>query len=104
MEGFPERDRRRHPVEMSALLHVPGKRRRIKISDRTPRGLRVEQSTGIWPGERVTVELRCGMRLPMIVAWVKGTSAGLRFLGPVAPGHPVLGALQEAASESKLSR
>jgi hypothetical protein len=45
--------------------------------------------SGIEPHERVTVELPSGQRLPMLVLWVKEDTAGVRFLGPIAPGHTV---------------
>ena len=56
-----------------------------------PHGLGLEGELSIELQERVTVELPSGLRLPMLVLWVKANSAGLRFLGPIAHGHAVAG-------------
>jgi hypothetical protein len=89
---------RGHSLDIAALLHAHGKCRSIKITHHTRHGLRLERASGLKPEEHVTVELRSGMRLPMRVTWVKGTSVGLRFLGPIAPGHPVMRLLVEAGA------
>jgi hypothetical protein len=54
---------------------------------------------GVELDERVTVELRSGERLPMRVVWVRGSEAGVRFLGPVVLGHPVMRFLGEATKK-----
>ena len=40
----------------------------------------------------------------MIVLWVKEGRAGVRFLGPIAPGHTVMRWLDQSASKHKLLR
>jgi hypothetical protein len=70
---------------------------RIDIVDYSPYGPRLERASGIEPDERVTVQLRSGLRLPMRVVWVVGSTAALRFLGPIAPGHNAMRSLDEAA-------
>jgi hypothetical protein len=81
-----------------------GSRRRIDIVDYSLQRLELERTSDIEPYERVTVELPSGLRLPMMVLWVKAGSAGLRFLGPIAPGHMVIRSLDEAAREPTLRR
>jgi hypothetical protein len=51
----------------------------------------------------VTIELPCGLRLPMMVLWVEKDRAGLGFLGPIAPGHTVMRSLEEAAKRYRRS-
>ena len=86
------------------MLHAHGTRRRVEIIDYSQHGLGLEGASGIELQERVTVELRSGLRLPMTVLWVKATSTGLRFLGPIAPGHTVMCSLDEAARNYKRRR
>jgi hypothetical protein len=87
----------RQPVHVKAVLHAHGKRHGIEIIDYSQYGLGIKCAPPIQPDERVTVELRSGLRLPMIVLWAKRGGAGLRFLGPIAPGHTVMRSLEEAA-------
>ena len=93
-----------HAVRISAFLHAHGTRRPTQIIDYSQHGLELERAAGIAPQERVTVELLSGFRLPMMVLWVKGDSAGLRFLGPIALGHAVMSSLNEAARKYKRRR
>jgi hypothetical protein len=80
------------------MLHAHGTGRRVEIIDYSQHGLGLEGASGIELGERVTVELRWGLRLPMMVLWVKGSHAGLRFLGPIAPGHTVMRSLEQCTT------
>jgi hypothetical protein len=93
----------RQPVRLKATLHAYGGSRRVEIVDYSPHGLGLERVSGIQPQERVTVELPAGLRLPMMVLWVEDGRAGLRFLGPIAPGHTVVRSLEEAARRFKRS-
>ena len=90
-----------HPVPINAFLHVRGGRCRIEITDYSQHGLSFDRATGVELDERVTVELRSGRRLPMRVAWVKGTTAGVRFLGPIMSEHAVMRWLDEAVKMQK---
>jgi hypothetical protein len=87
----------RPAVRISAYLEAGGRRRRILITEYSPLGLTLDRTAGIELDERVTVELRWGQRLPVRVVWVRGEKAGVRFLGPIVPGHPVLQLLELAA-------
>jgi len=49
----------------------------------------------------VTVELLSGHRIPVEVVWAISTQIGVRFLGPIQPGHPALMALEKAANKYK---
>jgi hypothetical protein len=88
---------RRPAVHIRAFLEDRHGRRRILITDYSEYGLSLDRTAAVELDERVTVELRSGERLPMRVAWVRGAEAGLRFLGPIVPGHPVMRLLDEAA-------
>jgi hypothetical protein len=85
-------------------LHVPGGRCRIEITHYSQHGLSLDRATGLEIDERVTVELQSGRRLPMRVAWVEGTAAGVRFLGPIMSEHAVLRWLAEAVKTQKHRR
>jgi hypothetical protein len=85
-------------------LHVRGGRCRIEITDYSQHGLSLDRATGLEIDERVTVELQSGRRLPMRVAWVEGTAAGVRFLGPIMSEHAVLRWLDEAVKTQKHRR
>jgi hypothetical protein len=88
-------------VPIDAFLHVRSGRCRIEITDYSQHGLNLDRATGIDLDERVTVELQSGRRLPMRVAWVKGTTAGVRFLGPIMSEHAVTRWLDEAVKMQK---
>ena len=108
-EGSTRRDVRkprqpRHAVRVRAVLHAHGKCRRIDIIDYSQHGFKLDRASGIGPHERVTVELPSGHRLPMRVVWIKGGEAGVRFLAAIAPEHPVMHSLDEAARNYKLRR
>ena len=94
----------RHAVRVRAVLHAHGTCRHIDIIDYSQHGFKLERVSGIEPHERVTVELPSGQRLPMIVLWIKEGRAGVRFLGPIAPGHTVMRWLDQSASKHKLLR
>jgi hypothetical protein len=97
---YAHRPRRRRPVVyIRAFLEDRRGRRRILITDYSQYGLSLCRVAGVELDERVTVELRSGERLPMRVAWVRGGEAGVRFLGPIAPGHQITDLLGEAAKK-----
>jgi|EndMetStandDraft_5_1072996.scaffolds.fasta_scaffold07594_3 hypothetical protein len=87
----------RRTVHIGAVMHTRGERRRIDIVEYSSTGLSLDRAVGIELGQRVTIELRSGERLPMRVDWVKGAEAGVLFLGPIAPEHTVMRSLEEAA-------
>jgi hypothetical protein len=87
----------RRSVRIRALLEAGGKRRLVEITNYSPHGVNLDGAAAIEPDERVTVELLSGQRLPMRVIWVIDGSANLRFLGPIASGHPVMRLLDQAA-------
>ena len=93
-----------YAVRISALLRAGGRRRSIEITNYSVHGLRLDRAAGIELDERVTIELRSGQRLPMRVVWIKGGEAGVRFLAAIAPEHPVMHSLDEAARNYKLRR
>ena len=93
-----------HSVRIKAMLHAHGTCRRVEVINYSHHGLGLERASGIELQERVTVELPSGLRLPMMVLWVKGGRAGLRFLGPIEPGHLVMRSLDEAARKYKRRR
>jgi hypothetical protein len=101
--ALPLQDRRlsvRRRVRIVALLHCPRLVRTVVIEDYSHDGLRLVSSFPANMGERVTVELLSGARLPAQVVWVAGTHIGVRFLA-VRPGHPGLLALWEAIRRHK---
>jgi hypothetical protein len=102
--GYRARRSPRHPVYVRAILQAHGTCHRIHIVDYSQHGFRLERVSGIEPQQRVTVELPSGQRLPMLVLWVKEDRAGVRFLGPIAPGHTVMRWLDQSASKHKLLR
>jgi hypothetical protein len=87
------------PVHINAYLEGDRGRQRILISECSQLGLILDRISGLALNERVTVELRSGQRLPMRVIWARGSQAGVRFLGPIAPEHPVLQLLEAAAKK-----
>jgi hypothetical protein len=108
--GSPERatyrsKRARCSTNIRAVLHVRGARRqRVLILDYSPHGLQLEHSSGIALDDHVTVELGSGLRIPMRVAWVSGSSVALRFLGQIEPGHTAMHALDEAVRAMRARR
>jgi hypothetical protein len=93
----PRRSRR--AVRIDAALEDHRGRRRILITAYSQHGLSLGRVAGVELDERVTVELRSGERLPMRVVWVRAGEAGVRFLGPIVLGYPVMRLLDEAAKE-----
>jgi hypothetical protein len=89
--------RRHPPARIKAFLEDHHGRRPVLITDYSRYGLSLARAAGVELDERVTIELQSGERLPMRVVWVKGSEAGLNFLGPIASGHPVMHVLDEAA-------
>ena len=87
----------RPALRIKAFLEDHCGRRRALITDYSQYGLSLYRAPGVELDARVTVELPSGERLPMRVAWVRGSEAGVRFLGPLVPGHPVMRLLDEAA-------
>jgi hypothetical protein len=85
----------RRRVHIVALLHCHRLVRSVVIEDYSHDGLRLVSSFPAVVGERVTVELLSGHRLPAHVVWVAGTHIGVRFLA-LRTGHPGLLALWEA--------
>jgi hypothetical protein len=105
--GATSRDARkprpsRHAIRIRALLETGRKRRLVEITNYSQHGLSLDRAAGIEPDERVTVELLSGLRLPMRVVWMRDGEAGLRFLGPIAPGQTVMRLLDQAARNYKL--
>jgi hypothetical protein len=94
------RHRRRHArraVHIVALLHCHGLHRTVAIVDYSQGGLRMKNTFGVAVGEKVTVELCSGHRLPVVVRWAVGGQIGVQFVGVVPAGHPAMLALDEAA-------
>jgi hypothetical protein len=85
----------RRRVHIVALLHCHRLVRSVVIEDYSGNGLRLVSSFPAAVGERVTVELLSGHRLPALVVWTAGTHIGVQFLALHA-GHPGLLALWEA--------
>ena len=87
---------------MMALILGPGGIHTITIIDYSRDGLRLEGATGVAVGERITVQLLTGDRLPLAVAWAFDDKIGAEFLGPIRPDHPAMIALDQAAQRQKL--
>jgi hypothetical protein len=88
-----------HPVHINAYLEGDRGRQRVLIIECSHLGLILDRTSSLKLNEPITVELRSGQRLPMRVIWVRGSQAGVRFLGPIAPEHPVLQLLEAAAKK-----
>jgi hypothetical protein len=91
----------RRPVHIDARLVGHDHRCSATILDYSTNGLRLIDTFAVGIGERVTIDLLTGHRLPVVVTSVVGSQVGVRFLGPIAPGHPALLALDAAAEEYK---
>ena len=92
----------RRPVRIPALLdRHDGLSRTVVIVDYSRGGLHIDRAFGIAVGEHVTVELLSGHRLPVEVMWAVSTQIGVKFLGPIPPGHPAMVALDGAAKRYK---
>ena len=87
----------RRPVRIEAYLHCRGRRHDVTIVDCSRGGLRLESAMRMAAGDRVTVELLSGDRLPVIVAWASGRHIGTQFIGPISPGNPAMTTLDLAA-------
>jgi len=99
---FPERRQTiRQPVHIAALLHCHRLCRSAVIADYSQDGLRLESTCAVAIGERATVELPSGHRLPVQVMWVAGAHMGVRFFGTIQAGHPAMLALREAIRKHK---
>ena len=85
----------RRPVHVHAQLVGHDHRCSATILDYSTNGLRLIDTFAVGIGERVTIELLTGHRLPVV---------GVRFLGPIAPAHPTLLALDAAAERYKRVR
>ena len=92
----------RRPVHIHARLVGHDHRCSATILDYSTNGLRLIDTFAVGIG--VTIELLTGHRLPVVVTWVVGSQVGVRFLGPIAPGHPTLLALDAAAERYKRVR
>jgi hypothetical protein len=78
----------RRPVRIPALLdRHDGLSRSVVVVDYLRGGLRIDSPFGVAIGEHVTVELLSGHRFPVEVIWAISTQIGVRFLGPIQPGH-----------------
>jgi PilZ domain len=89
------------PVHIHARLVGHDHRCSATILDYSTNGLRLTDTFAVGIGERVTIDLLTGHRLPVVVTWVVGSQVGVRFVGPIAPGHPALLALDAAAERYK---
>jgi hypothetical protein len=87
----------RRIVHLRALLVGHGFCRGVTILDYSTSGLRLADTFALAVGERVTVELLTGHRLPVVVAWAVGSQMEVRFVGQIVPGHPALLPLDAAA-------
>jgi hypothetical protein len=98
------RDAREVRQTINACALVVGSRlcRRGTIVDYSRNGLCLEGVFAVAPGERVTIVLLTGHRLPVVVAWAAGSRVGVRFVGSIAPGHPVLLEFEAAAERYSL--
>ena len=86
----------RRRVHIVALLHCHRLSRTVVIADYSHNGLRLVTTFAATIGERATVELLSGHRLPVQVMWVAGNHIGVRFFEKMQAGHPALLALWEA--------
>jgi hypothetical protein len=109
MSQFPlalqeRRLRVRRRVQIVALLHCHRLCRSVLIADYSRDGLLLESTCAVAIGERATVTLLSGHRLPVQVIWVAGTHIGVRFFGTLQAGHPSMLALWEAIRKYEISR
>jgi hypothetical protein len=70
----------RRIVHLRALLVGHGFCRGVTILDYSTSGLRLADTFALAVGERVTVELLTGHRLPVVVAWAVGSQMEVRLL------------------------
>ena len=91
----------RRPVHIHARLVGHDHRCSAIVLDYSTNGLRLIDTFAVGIGERVTIDLLTGHRLPVVVTWVVGSQVGVRFVGPIVPGHPALLALDAAAERYK---
>src|SRR6476469_5884885 len=86
----------RRRVHILALLHCHRLSRTVVIADYSHDGLLLKSPFAAAIGERATVELLSGHRLPVQVMWVAGSHIGVRFFEKMQAGHPAMLALREA--------
>jgi ferric-dicitrate binding protein FerR (iron transport regulator) len=86
----------RRRVHIVALFHCHRLSRSVVIADYSVDGLRLVSTFAAAIGERATVELSSGHRLPVQVMWVAGAHIGVRFFGRVQSEDPAMLALCEA--------
>jgi PilZ domain len=86
----------RRRVHIVALLHCHRLSRTVVIADCSHNGLRLVTTFAATIGERATVELLSGHRLPVQVMWVAGSHIGVRFFEKMQAGHPAMLAIREA--------
>jgi hypothetical protein len=91
---LPEMPQRRKTVRRSLLqqcvLRYRGKTVPVIAKDISTTGLGLERAPDLKLDELVQIELNGGRRLMGLVAWTKGTSAGVRLGKPLPSNDPLL--------------
>jgi hypothetical protein len=96
--------RRRHErrsAAITALVHSHGRFQTVSIVDFSSGGLQLQGAFGLAVGDRITVELLSGHRLPGKVVWSLGSRIGAQFVPALSPDHPGIVALQRSVGAAE---
>lgn len=89
--------RRRHErrlAAVTALVHSHGRFQTVSILDFSTGGLQLQGAFGVAVGDKITVELLSGHRLPGKVVWSLGSRIGAQFVPALSADDPGIAALQ----------
>jgi PilZ domain len=96
-EASVRRRDQRYPTRVVALVHCHGRFQTARVVDFSLGGLQLQGCFGVGAADQITLELLSGDRLAAKVAWSMGSRVGVRFLEPLADGHPAMLIFQQGA-------
>jgi hypothetical protein len=80
----------RRAVLQNCLVHGPHHLQTGFVRDASAGGLGLGRIAGLKRGDRVRVDFACGRQFHGTIAWVTGTSAGMRFDAPLGPSDALV--------------